>query len=236
MHALKWETCIRRSLQTSVHREDPMDAKPRAGFGCQHVRQGSGAPAGPGGATVSWCMHASPAGILQASYCFWVRNLSVHTTDLISWTAYRPHVLPWVKLMFWVEGLWIFVVHAASCLQHSVLVCRQPVNAFHFNLAKWDKSLVLVRSIKQALEIITGLLYGRSCKAHMQGFSSVHQAGWHMKWRKKETQRKQDGATPRGKMEVIYWKNHSHRWSLFPRLWEPPWPSCAGDWRLPPLY
>lgn len=43
----------KRSLQTLMHREDPMDAEPRADFGCQHVRQVFGAPAGPGGATVS---------------------------------------------------------------------------------------------------------------------------------------------------------------------------------------
>lgn len=32
----------------------------RAGFKCQHVRQGCGAPAGQGGAEVSWCVHANP--------------------------------------------------------------------------------------------------------------------------------------------------------------------------------
>lgn len=32
----------------------------RAGFKCQHVRRGCGAPAGQGGAEVSWCVHANP--------------------------------------------------------------------------------------------------------------------------------------------------------------------------------
>lgn len=85
------------------------------------------------------------AGILQAWYWFWGRNVRAHTPDLISWTPYRPHVLLQVRLMFWVEGLRIFVVHA-------VLVCRQPINAFYFNLAKWDKSLSLDRPMKQTLE------------------------------------------------------------------------------------
>lgn len=38
----------------------PCGFSPRAGFRCQHVGQGSGAPDGPGGAAVSWCVHASP--------------------------------------------------------------------------------------------------------------------------------------------------------------------------------
>lgn len=51
----------KKSLQTLMHREGPMDAESRADFGCQHVRQVFGAPAGPGGAAVSWCVHASPS-------------------------------------------------------------------------------------------------------------------------------------------------------------------------------
>lgn len=87
------------------------------------------------------CMQI-PAGILWVWSRFWVRNLRAHTTDLISWTAaYRLHVLPWVRLTYCVEGPWIFVVCAASCLQHPVLVCRQPVSAFLFNQVEHDKSV-----------------------------------------------------------------------------------------------
>lgn len=56
------DTCTKRSLQSSLGREkkDPVDVQTRGGFRCQHIRQGSGAPAGQGGAEVSWCVHASP--------------------------------------------------------------------------------------------------------------------------------------------------------------------------------
>lgn len=43
------------------------------------------------------------------------------------------------------------------CLQHPVLVCRQPVSAFLFNQVEQDKSLSPGSSIKQTLEMIAGL-------------------------------------------------------------------------------
>ena len=174
-----------------------MDAKPRAGFECQHGRQSSGAPAGPGAAAVSWCMHASP-GRHSAS-------LTLVLSEKSESTHCRSDILNSISSPCVASGhahIWsrrTLNICCSYCQQRPVLVCRQPVNAFPFNLAKRDKSLSLARYIKQALEIITGLLYGRSCKANIQGFSSVHQTGWHLKWRKKRDREKQDGATPRGK-------------------------------------
>lgn len=60
LHALEWETCIKTSFAQFDAQRSPYGCSPRAGFRCQHVGQGSGAPDGPGGAAVSWCVHASP--------------------------------------------------------------------------------------------------------------------------------------------------------------------------------
>lgn len=59
LHALRWGTCTKRSLHGLGYRKCS-SVQSRAGFKCQHVRRGCGAPAGQGGAEVSWCVHANP--------------------------------------------------------------------------------------------------------------------------------------------------------------------------------